>query len=100
MRGRAGEYEIIADGRLRFGGWVWRYDLTPAGPSETEVTLSYDWPAVSGFLRQHIGFPPVRSGSSGQLAGPPRQLGRRVTGQQDRQGPALPLRPGQAGHGG
>jgi len=46
------------DGRLRFGGWVWRYDLTPAGPSETEVTLSYDWSAVPGFLRQHIGFPP------------------------------------------
>jgi hypothetical protein len=33
---------------------------------------------------------PVPSGSSGQVAGPPRRLGRRVTGQQDRQGPALP----------
>ena len=29
------------DGSLRFGGWVWRYDLTPAGPSQTKVTLSY-----------------------------------------------------------
>jgi uncharacterized protein YndB with AHSA1/START domain len=46
------------DGSLRFGGWVWRYDLTPAGPSGTEVTLSYDWSAVPDFLRQHIGFPP------------------------------------------
>jgi hypothetical protein len=89
-RTRSALKQDTGDGRLRFGGWVWRYDLTPAGPSETEVTLSYDWSAVSGFLRQHIGFPPVRSGSSGQLAGPPRQLGRRVTGQQDRQGPALP----------
>ena len=46
------------DGSLRFGGWIWRYDLAPAGPSETKVTLSYDWSAVPGFLRQHIGFPP------------------------------------------
>jgi hypothetical protein len=46
------------DGGLRFGGWVWRYDLTPAGPSETKVTLSYDWSAVPDRLRQHIGFPP------------------------------------------
>jgi uncharacterized protein YndB with AHSA1/START domain len=46
------------DGSLRFGGWVWRYDLAPAGPSGTKVTLSYDWSAVPGFLRQHIGFPP------------------------------------------
>src|SRR5258708_35588157 len=30
------------DGTLRFGGWIWRYDLTPAGPSNTSVTLSYD----------------------------------------------------------
>ncbi len=43
---------------ISWGGWVWRYDLTPAGPSETKVTLSYDWSAVPDFLRQHIGFPP------------------------------------------
>jgi len=46
------------DGNPRFGGWIWRYDLTPAGPSETEITLSYDWSAVPDFLRQRIGFPP------------------------------------------
>jgi uncharacterized protein YndB with AHSA1/START domain len=46
------------DGSLRFGGWVWRYDLAPAGPAGTSVTLSYDWSAVPGFLRQHIEFPP------------------------------------------
>ncbi len=78
------------DGSLRFGGWVWRYDLAPAGPSGTTVTLSYDWSAVPGFLRQHIGFPPVPSGSSGQLAGPPRRLGHRVTGPQARPAPDLP----------
>jgi uncharacterized protein YndB with AHSA1/START domain len=46
------------EGSLRFGGWVWRYDLVPAVPSGTKVTLSYDWSAVPGSLRQHIGFPP------------------------------------------
>ena len=46
------------DGTLSFGGWVWRYDLTPAGPSSTTVTLAYDWSAVSDPVRQHIGFPP------------------------------------------
>jgi uncharacterized protein YndB with AHSA1/START domain len=49
------------DGSLRFGGWVWRYDLAPAGPSKTKVTLSYDWSAVPDLLREHIGFPPFPS---------------------------------------
>jgi hypothetical protein len=40
------------DGQLLFGGWVWRYDLTPLGPSETEVRLSYDWSAVPEEVRQ------------------------------------------------
>jgi hypothetical protein len=46
------------DGGLGFGGWVWRYDLTPTGHSQTKVTLSYDWSAVPDVLRKHIGFPP------------------------------------------
>ena len=46
------------DGSLAFGGWVWRYDLTPTGPGGTEVTLSYDWSAVSDPVRQNISFPP------------------------------------------
>jgi uncharacterized protein YndB with AHSA1/START domain len=47
------------DGDLEFGGWVWRYDLAPLGPSETEVTLSYDWSAVPRFIRDRgIQFPP------------------------------------------
>jgi hypothetical protein len=40
------------DGDLRFGGWIWRYDLAPLGPSATEVTLSYDWSAVSEDVRR------------------------------------------------
>ena len=47
------------DGHLEFGGWIWRYDLAPLGPSETEVTLTYDWSAVPQFIRDRgITFPP------------------------------------------
>ncbi|MFI9025329.1 SRPBCC family protein [Streptomyces sp. NPDC053560] len=46
------------DGRLEFGGWFWRYDLTPLGPSETEVTLTYDWSAVPQSVREYLQFPP------------------------------------------
>lgn len=51
------------DGRLEFGGWIWRYDLRPLGPSETEVTLTYDWSAVPRFVRERgIRFPPFGPG--------------------------------------
>ncbi|MFN2569241.1 MAG: polyketide cyclase [Candidatus Dormibacteria bacterium] len=50
------------DGNLRFGGWIWRYDLAPLGPSETEVTLSYDWSAVADEVRSTgLHFPPFGS---------------------------------------
>jgi hypothetical protein len=45
-------------GKLEFGGWIWRYDLTQLGPDKTKVTLSYDWSAVGPIPRQHIQFPP------------------------------------------
>jgi Polyketide cyclase / dehydrase and lipid transport len=48
------------DGELRFGGWVWRYDLTSVGESRTEVTLSYDWSAVPASVRQYLRFPPFQ----------------------------------------
>ncbi len=51
-------YVSPATGKLEFGGWLWRYDLTQLGPDETEVTLSYDWSAVGPVPRQHIQFPP------------------------------------------
>lgn len=44
-------------GRLEFGGWLWRYDLAPLGPSETEVTLTHDWSAVPRSVREYIRFP-------------------------------------------
>jgi uncharacterized protein YndB with AHSA1/START domain len=53
------------DGTLRFGGWFWRYDLAPTGPSITSVTLTYDWSACSDSVRELIGFPPF----------PPEHLG-------------------------
>ena len=47
------------DGHLEFGGWIWRYDLEPLSPSETEVTLTYDWSAVPQYIRDRgIQFPP------------------------------------------
>ncbi|GAB3966416.1 SRPBCC family protein [Actinoallomurus acanthiterrae] len=46
------------DGQLDFGGWTWRYDLAALGPSETEVTLTYDWSAVPQFIREFLQFPP------------------------------------------
>src|ERR1700709_1378256 len=30
------------DGELSFGGWLWRYDLTPTDTGQTNVTLTYD----------------------------------------------------------
>src|SRR5438067_2969393 len=47
------------DANLEFGGWFWRYDLEPAGPSQTEVTLTYDCSRVPPHTREHLGFPPV-----------------------------------------
>ncbi|MDP9092446.1 MAG: polyketide cyclase [Actinomycetota bacterium] len=49
-------------GTLGFGGWSWRYDLTPVGPTKTTVTLTYDWSAVSDSTRERIGFPPFSPG--------------------------------------
>jgi hypothetical protein len=46
------------EGDLRFGGWLWRYDLAPTGPSTSEVTLTYDWSAVGEDIRGYIQFPP------------------------------------------
>ncbi|MGE2712818.1 SRPBCC family protein [Mycolicibacterium litorale] len=43
---------------IAFGGWTWRYDLVPLGTSRTEVTLTYDWSAVPGSIREDISFPP------------------------------------------
>ncbi len=46
------------DGQLELGGWIWRYDLVPLGPAETEVTLTYDWSAVPAYIREYVQFPP------------------------------------------
>ena len=47
------------DGEFEFGGWLWRYDLAPLGPSETDVALTYDWSAVPQYVRgRGIPFPP------------------------------------------
>ena len=51
-------YVDAGDGSLRFGGWTWRYDLDPDGPSSTRVTLTYDWSAVPHSIREYLQFPP------------------------------------------
>ena len=51
-------YDPKGDGQLEFGGWFWRYDLAEIGPSETQVTLTYDWSAVPQSFRESIQFPP------------------------------------------
>jgi uncharacterized protein YndB with AHSA1/START domain len=50
--------DAAGDGNLSFGGWIWRYDLSGVGSSESYVTLTYDWSAVAPELREHIQFPP------------------------------------------
>ena len=47
------------DGQLKFGGWSWRYDLVPVSPSETEVTLTYDWAGVPQSVHEYLQFPPM-----------------------------------------
>ena len=46
------------DGTLRFEGWIWRYDLAALGPSDTDVTLTYDWSGVLEPDRLEVSFPP------------------------------------------
>jgi hypothetical protein len=45
-------------GEHSFGGWTWRYDLEATGPSETTVTLTYDWSLVPSEVREYLHFPP------------------------------------------
>ena len=45
-------------GELSFGGWTWRYDLDATGPTQTTVTLTYDWSGVGPEVREYIQFPP------------------------------------------
>jgi uncharacterized protein YndB with AHSA1/START domain len=51
-------YVEESTGKLEFGGWLWRYDLTELGPDETEVRLTYDWSAVGPGPREYLEFPP------------------------------------------
>jgi uncharacterized protein YndB with AHSA1/START domain len=46
------------NGVAKFGGWLWRFDLAPAGASSTDVTLTYGWSAATQEARDIIHFPP------------------------------------------
>ncbi|NYE43534.1 SRPBCC domain-containing protein [Streptomyces fulvorobeus] len=65
------------DGSLEFGGWTWRYDLAPSGPSGTHITLTYDWSAVPQYIREYLQFPPF---GTGHLANSLHHLGELVSG--------------------
>ncbi len=59
-------------------GWQWVYELTAAGSDQTEVSLTYDWSAVTDKdLLKKIPFPLV---SSDQMAGSLAQLAAVVNG--------------------
>lgn len=54
-------------------GWKWVYELTPQGADSTEVSLTYDWSAVTDKeLLKKISFPLIEAdsleGSLGRLA--------------------------------
>ena len=55
---------VTRTGELSFGGWTWRYDFKPIGPSQTTVTLTYDWSAVPPQVREHVQFPHSRMTTS------------------------------------
>jgi hypothetical protein len=42
----------------QLGGWIWRYDLTPAPDGGTEVRLTYGWSGATAQAREVIEFPP------------------------------------------
>ena len=49
-------------GERSYGGWWWRYDLAPVGPTTTTVTLTYDWSDVGPEVRSYLTFPPFEEG--------------------------------------
>ena len=59
-------------------GWEWLYELTPAGPEQTDVTLTYDWSSVTDKqLLRKITFPLV---SKDELETSLAQLAAAVSG--------------------
>jgi hypothetical protein len=55
---------------------VWRYDLRPTGTG-TEVTLTYDWSAPPGDVREYLSFPPF---PADHLTNSPAHLAELATG--------------------
>lgn len=58
-------------------GWQWVYELTPAGPDHTDVSLTYDWSKVDAAVLKKISFPLV---GRDQLETSLDQLAAAVTG--------------------
>lgn len=74
---RPGFVEDVSTGRLGFGGWTWRYDLTPSGTDACRVVHTYDWSAVGPEPRTYLEFPPF---PDDHLANSLEHLGELATG--------------------
>jgi uncharacterized protein YndB with AHSA1/START domain len=74
---RPGFVKDPSTGELDFGGWTWRYDLTPMGAHACEVVHTYDWSAVGPGPREYLEFPPF---PPDHLANSLRHLGELATG--------------------
>jgi uncharacterized protein YndB with AHSA1/START domain len=86
---RPGFVEDPSTGELGFGGWSWRYDLTPSGAHGCEVVHTYDWSAVGPGPREHLEFPPF---PADHLANSLKHLSVLATGTEEGTG-ARPRRP-------
>jgi hypothetical protein len=51
-------YVEESTGQVRFGGWLWRYDLIELAPDQTVVKLTYVWSGVGPGPRAYLVFPP------------------------------------------
>ena len=70
-------------------GWEWLWQLEPTGPSSTEVSLTYDWSAVTDKADPLEGQLPARQpGPDGGQPRPPRR------GRLELSRPAAPTSPG------
>ena len=77
---RPGFVEDASTGELGFGGWTWRYDLSPRGEHACEVVHTYDWSAVGPGPREHLEFPPF---PEDHLANSLDHLGDLATGRRE-----------------
>ena len=50
--------ESTDDGEIQYGGWIWRYDLDPVGPTRDHRDADLRLVGVPPNVREYIQFPP------------------------------------------